>query len=109
MPSTIEIATKYLSANGCSSSDQSYQVGVPNIEKLDHSYQGVLPGIEAKVNAVNNIGNYYNFAFLPNGAGIEFSLHAHGAGNWVAPPFTGGWCEGAEGGSISVSILAHYV
>jgi hypothetical protein len=111
----IKIASNYVQANGCHDTTQSFTTQVPNIDRLDRSYHGVLDGIEVIETAANNGHTYRNFAWINNGTAITYELYAKGAGYWVDPPkvfgtpIGGGYCHNAAGGSEGVEIIAHYI
>jgi hypothetical protein len=45
-PTRIKIASNSVEANGCHGTTQSFTTQVPDTERLDRSYHGVLDGIE---------------------------------------------------------------
>lgn len=113
-PARIKIATSYVRADGCHDTTQSFTTQIPNTDRLDRSYHGVLDGIEVVEIAANNGHAFRNFAFISDGKAITYQLYAKGAGNWVDPPRVfgitagGGTCLGAAGGSEGIEVYARY-
>jgi hypothetical protein len=113
LPSTVKIATQYVTANGCHDNSQTFTTTVPHADHLDRSYHGVLDGIEVRVTAANNGHSYSNFTWKDENT-ISYTLYAKGAGYWVNPPkvfgvtIGGGYCHGAAGGSMGIDVVAHY-
>jgi hypothetical protein len=114
-PTQVRIASNYVRADGCHDSTQTFMTQVPNIDRLDRSYHGVLDGIEVVEISANNGHAYRNFTWVNNGTAITYQLYAKGAGYWVDPPkvfgttIGGGYCHKAGGGSEGVNIIAHYI
>jgi hypothetical protein len=110
----VKIATNYVRENGCHETTQSFTTQVPNVERLDRSYHGVLDGIEVVETTGNNGHANRNFTWVNNGSAISYQLYAKGAGFWIDPPrifgvqVGGGYCHGAAGGSEGIEIYAHY-
>lgn len=112
--SRVRIATNLVTATGCHDSIRTFTSPIPNADKLDRSYHGVVAGIEMVETAANNGHAIRNVAYANNGTAITYELFAKGAGYWVDPPkvfgtpIGGGYCHGAEGGSEGVEFYAHY-
>jgi hypothetical protein len=110
----VKISSSYITATGCHENFRTFVVAVPNIDKLDRSFHGVLDGIEVVETAGNNGHAYKNFGWASGGVAISYDLYAKGAGYWVNPPKIlgvtagGGYCHKAAGGSEGVDVYAHY-
>jgi hypothetical protein len=113
-PMRIKIASNYVRADGCHDTTQSFTTQIPNADRLDRSYHGVLDGIEVVETAANNGHAFRNFAFTSDGKAVTYQLYAKGAGHWVDPPRViglqvgGGACVGAAGASEGIEIYARY-
>jgi hypothetical protein len=114
LPTRVKIASNSVQANGCHDTTQSFTTQIPDTERLDRSYHGVLDGIEVVETAANNGHAYRNFRWVNNGTAISYELYAKGAGHWIDPPkafgikIGGGYCHGAAGGSQGIDIFARY-
>ncbi|MGH8274360.1 MAG: hypothetical protein ACRES9_08955 [Gammaproteobacteria bacterium] len=101
-------------ANGCHEQALKVQFDIPNADRLDRSYRGVLPGIEIVKTTANGKNGPRYVRFVNSGKSLAFTLWAQGAGHWVPPVcifgkcIGGGWCAGAKGAWITVDIYAHY-
>lgn len=113
LPVQVKIGSNFVRTSGCHETIQTFTTQVPNANRLDRLYHGVLDGIEVVETAANNGHAYRNFTWVNNGA-ITYQLYAKGAGYWVDPPTVfgikvgGGYCHDAAGGSEGVEIIAHY-
>jgi hypothetical protein len=114
LPTRLKIASNYVQTNGCHDVTTPFTTQVPNVDRLDRSYHGVVDGLEVvEVTGVNGHA-YRNFRWVNNGIAISYELYAKGAGHWVDPPkifgqpIGGGACIGAEGGSEGIEVFAHY-
>lgn len=111
----IKIGSNYVSANGCHDTTSTFTTGIPDSDKLDKSYKGVLAGIEVVETTGVGTHAYKNFTFIANGSAITYQLYAKGAGYWQPPVcifgtcIGGGACIGAKGASEGIDIYAHYL
>ncbi len=105
----VKIASSSHRENGCSESYKSFKVVIPNPERLDRDYKGVLGGIERVYVEANGTRRDGDYALTDNGSALTFTLFAKGGGTRISNPFNrGSWCQGASGASITIDIYAHY-
>jgi hypothetical protein len=108
----VKIATNYVRENGCHEKTQTFTTQVPNVDRLDRSYHGKVDGLEV-VESGNGTRALRNVTWV-NGNTISYQLYVKGAGFWVDPPkvlgtrIGGGYCHGAAGASLEVSVYARY-
>lgn len=108
----MKIATNYVRENGCHEKTLTFTTQVPNVDRLDRSYHGKLDGLEI-VESGNGTRALRNVTWV-NATTISYQLSVKGAGFWVDPPkvfgtrIGGGYCHGAAGASLEVSVYAHY-
>jgi hypothetical protein len=84
-------------------------VVIPNAEKLDRDYKGLLGGIEVVIRERNGTASHSNFAFVDGGKAMIYQLQARGAGIRLRMPGgNGNVCYRAEGANIAIDVYAHY-
>ncbi|WIW50364.1 hypothetical protein ML401_35020 (plasmid) [Bradyrhizobium sp. 62B] len=111
LPSHKTIANRqHVEALGCEEESKTFTVDVPDPERLDRSYRGVMDGIELRLTESKN-GCVGNFSFK-NDHQITFSASAKGAGHWGNLNLFGRkgprYCVGGAGGAITLDLIAHY-
>jgi len=105
----VKIATSSHRENGCSESSRGFKVVIPNAEKLDRDYKGLLGGIEVVIRERNGTASYSNFAFADDGQAVIYQLQARGAGTRLRMPWgNGNVCHRAEGANIAIDVYGHY-
>lgn len=108
-PTRIRIAILSHRENGCSESTHPFKVVIPNPERLDRSYPGVLAGIERHYVEKNGTVSDSDWAFADNGSALTVTLFARGGGTRIKNPFNNGnVCVNASGANITIEIWAYY-
>jgi hypothetical protein len=103
----VKIASAAHRENGCSESSKGFKVAIPNPEKLDLNYKGVLAGIERVYTEANGTRSDSDYAFADNGASLTFRLFAKGGGTRISA-FGTNVCTKASGANIAIVLIAHY-
>lgn len=103
----VKIASAAHRENGCSESSKGFKVVIPNPEKLDLNYKGVLAGIERVYTEANGTRSDSDYAFADNGASLTFRLFAKGGGTRISV-FGTNTCTKASGANIAIDLYAHY-
>jgi hypothetical protein len=106
-PTRVKIGSAAHRENGCGASYKSVKIAVPQPERLDLDYKGVIAGIERVYTEGNGTRSETDYAFVDNGASLSFQLFAKGGGTRLSV-FGRSWCQGASGANITVDIYAHY-
>jgi hypothetical protein len=105
----IKIASSSIRENGCSETYKTFKAVIPNPERLDRSYKGVLDSIEVAVREGNGTRGYSNFVFTDGGAAVSYQLYARGGGHRIQSPLgRGSVCVDASGANITIDVYAHY-
>jgi hypothetical protein len=108
-PTRSKIASSSIRENGCSETSQTFKAVIPNPERLDRSYQGVLNGIEVVEREGNGRRSYGNFAFVDAGTAVIYQLRAQGGGTRIRSlGGNGNVCVGATGANLTIEIWAHH-
>lgn len=101
-------------AGGCQDVSIPYRIEIPNFEKLDKNYNGVVTGIEFVVRTNNN-GGHRDVRF--DGNHLVFTIFAKGGGSIqhypcpIIPQDPGRMCPTCvtpSGASYAIDIIAHY-
>jgi hypothetical protein len=115
----VKIGVAHVGTVGCHDVTRQFTTEIPDPDRLDKSYRGVLSGIEAHETEANGAEHAYrNFSFTNGGRAVSYELYAKGQGAWVGPVCknlignqvcTGrGVCVNGAGGSEGIELYAHY-
>jgi hypothetical protein len=115
----VQIGVAHVGTAGCHDVTRQFTTEIPNPDRLDKSYRGVLSGIEAHETEANGAEHAYrNFSFTNEGRAVSYELYAKGQGAWVGPVCknmignqvcTGsGFCVNGASGSEGIELYAHY-
>jgi hypothetical protein len=103
----IKIASAAHRENGCSESSKSFKIVVPNADKLDLNYKGVVAGIERVYTEGNGTRSDGDYAFADNGNALTFRLWVKGGGTRISA-FGRNLCQGATGANTAIDFYGHY-
>lgn len=118
-PGRVMIGVAHVGTAGCYNVARQFTTEVPDPDRLDKSYRGVLNGIEAHETEANGAEHAYrNFSFTNDGRAVSYELYAKGQGAWVGPVCKnvignevctgGGGCVNGASGSEGIELYAHY-
>ena len=93
--------------NGCSESSKGFKIVIPNADKLDLNYKGVVAGVERVYTEGNGTRSDGDYAFADNGTALTFRLWVKGGGTRISG-FGRNVCQGASGANTAVDFYGHY-
>ena len=103
----IKIASAAHHENGCSESSKGFKIVVPNADKLDMNYKGVVAGIERVYTEGNGTRSDGDYAFADNGNALTFRLWVKGGGTRISG-FGRNVCHRATGANTAIDFYGHY-
>jgi hypothetical protein len=103
----IKIASAAHRENGCSESSKGFKIVIPNADKLDLNYKGVVAGVERVYTEGNGTRSDGDYAFADNGTALTFRLWVKGGGTRISG-FGRNVCQGASGANTAVDFYGHY-
>jgi hypothetical protein len=103
----IKIASAAHREDGCSESSKGFKIVIPNADKLDLNYKGVVAGVERVYTEGNGTRSDGDYAFADNGNALTFRLWAKGGGTRFSG-FGRTVCQGASGANTAVDFYGHY-
>ncbi|WP_271565343.1 hypothetical protein [Bradyrhizobium sp. CCBAU 11386] len=103
----IKIASAAHRENGCSESSKNFKIVVPNADKLDLNYKGVVAGIERVYTEGNGTRSDGDYAFADNGNALTFRLWVKGGGTRISG-FGRNVCHRATGANTAIDFYGHY-
>jgi hypothetical protein len=95
----------FQSADACNETERHVVLKVPDVERLDPSYKGPVPGIEFREITRFNNGGIKRVKL--SGGRLELDIWADGKG-FLLTIFGSESCSGGEGANIGYDVIAHY-